>query len=118
LKFATECYASARKSRCYVFKLKKDKGPLHVHFNYSQDQVEIDNYLLTSYAHANINDGDEIAKEWEKEGWQKLGPRVSWRLTPHAIEFALVSGHRRQLRRAALREWYDDKGFPALEEIT
>lgn len=117
MKFAEECYAKARLKRAMVFKFTKEYGPLHLHFNQSQDQIELDIYMLSAFARANIGKGDEISKEWEKAGWQKLGPRVSWRMTSHAIEFSLASGHRYQLRRTALRDWFDHKGFPRLEEV-
>lgn len=116
-KFAEECYEEARVSRSYLFKFKEGIGPLHAHFNFSQDQIELDNFMLTGFAYSEISDGDDIAKEWEKAGWNKLGPRVSWRITPHALEFSLTSGHRYQLRRAALLDYYKNKIFPKLEEV-
>lgn len=114
--FAESCFKKARGMRACFFKIKHDRGPALAYFNFSQDRVQIDNYLLSTFAYSGSIEGNSLAKEWEKEGWQKLGPRVSWRRTSRAIEFALASGHHYQLRRTELRDWYEGKGFPILKE--
>jgi hypothetical protein len=72
---------------------------------------------LSSYAYAAIKEGDPQLKDWKEAGWQPIGPRVSWRMTPTALEFSLSSGHKFEILRTALRDWYDGKGFPTLQKV-
>jgi hypothetical protein len=110
------CIKESRSHRAYFFKLDEAVAV----FNYGRDRVTLEHSFLGKYARGAIKEGDPLAVHWEKVGWTPLGERVSWRLTPHALEFSLASGHKYQLRREALRAWMDhDDGwhFPGLEDF-
>lgn len=110
------CIQEARSERAYFFKVEEAV----IVFNFGRDRITLEFSFLGRYARGSLKEGDPLARRWEKVGWMPIGERVSWRLTPTAIEFSLASGHKYKLRREELRAWMDrDEGcnFPAPEEF-
>lgn len=103
-----ECLNLARRYDAYTF---YREGALFAVFNHGRDRVALEHSFLRPYAFSTVKDGDDLAIIWEAYGWRVLSRRLSWRLTPLALQFATPEW-RWQLTRADLREWWDNEGAP------
>lgn len=96
---------------CESYRIAWD-GKLIVLFNNAQDRITLREDFLESYAVTKVT--GLIAQQWDEEGWQPLGPRVSWKLMPHAIIFELQNGSRWALLHDEIKAWYEGGEFPSL----
>lgn len=87
-----------------------EKNGLLVCFNKGADLLMLEHSFLKHFVYSDAREGTALANKMGARGWEQFGYRVSWRMTPYALEFSLASGRKYQLRKEALLQWVKDKG--------